>query len=105
MTMRSSAYFAVILAAGALAATAANADNFKFNYGAHELETIGGRTALLHRLTNQAGGYCGVNQVRGLTETRAVENCQSALVAETVGKIGDTRLEAMLQSKERLARR
>ncbi|MFN0024361.1 MAG: UrcA family protein [Parvularculaceae bacterium] len=80
-----------VIAAVAIATVAtaapASAESYKFRYRAHELQTDGGRAALMARLDAQVGRYCAVDDARGLHTKRAANACKDEVKSEIVAKI------------------
>lgn len=75
-------------------AFAASAQDFHFAYRPYELDTAGGRTALLQRLDRMAGKFCGVSNAKGLIDVQAAQRCNSQLVSNVVSQVSDPRLNS-----------
>lgn len=80
-----------LLAAAALASFAATAagaaESYKFRYHAFELQTQGGRAALMTRLDRQVDRYCDANTYQHLAGMRASKQCKEEVMAEIISKI------------------
>lgn len=90
-----------LIAAVALAAFAASApasaESFKFRYMPHELETAGGRDAMMDRLDRLAGNYCRIDDWRGIHTRRASKECKIEVVAEITAKIQNVEFAALVE--------
>lgn len=87
-----------LIAAAVIAASAAApaaAENFRFRYSAHELQTEGGRAELMSRLDRQVSHYCDANTFRHLAGERAMRTCRKELTAEIVTRIDSVALAGL----------
>lgn len=87
--------FIAMIAAGAL--TPAQAREFRFDFRAYELETAGGRAALIKRLDNAAKSYCGVRHATGIQQTQVSKICLVTVMDEVVRQIDDARITALYE--------
>ncbi len=80
-----------VIAAVAIATVAtvapASAETYKFRYRAHELQTDGGRAALMARLDGQVDRFCAVDDARGIHTKRAAKACKQEVKSEIVSKM------------------
>lgn len=94
--LRSAFIVAVALAA---ACGAAEARDARFSYSAWELETDGGRQAVMDRIEDAAARSCANGARAGLWEIRASRSCTDSMTADLVEKVGDTRLAGMSRAR------
>lgn len=85
---------AVALVSFAVAAPA-SAESYKFRYRPHELQTDGGRAAMMARLDSQVDRYCQVDDARGLHTKRAAAACKQDVIAEIVSKIDNVQFASL----------
>lgn len=94
------------IAAIAIAAAApAEARDFRFTYSAYELQTEGGREAVLKRLDRRAARYCGDYARKSLSDKRLAESCRQQVTREVVDQIDNPRLTAMYENNIALAQK
>lgn len=90
-------FFAAVALAAIFASAPASAEAFKFRYKPHELETVGGREAMMARLDRQAGSYCGVDATWGIFVRRKAKECRREIVAEISSKIQNAEFAALVE--------
>lgn len=80
-----------LIAAAAVASfavvTPAFAEPFAFRYKSFELDTNGGRAALMARLDRSIEQYCSADGVRSLASQKAAAQCREVLKDEVMAKI------------------
>lgn len=85
-------YAKTFLSAAAFAAfaimTPAGAQPFDFRYQSFELETDGGRDALMARLDQSIERYCGADRVRGLSARKASLKCRDEIKEQVLAQFG-----------------
>lgn len=79
------------------AATPAAAEPFAFSYQQFELETRGGRSALMARLDRSIERYCDTDAVRSLFARKAAAECHEELKAEIMDKVDSAEFAALDQ--------
>lgn len=87
-------YRFALIAAVALAAAcgAAEARDMRFAYASWELETAGGRDAVMDRIEFAAARACANGSRAGLYQIRAARACTDSVASDLIEKIGDSRL-------------
>ena len=83
----------------AVAASAAQASDFQFRYASWELESAGGRAAVMDRITDKAERVCSSLSYIALYKESAVSRCEAGVTRELVDRIGDPRLAAMSSAR------
>lgn len=102
MTRKKLLIAAVILAAAGVTGASAGQD-FEFKYHAHELETDGGRLAVMKRLDRSAGAACNIHKRASIPQRRASVRCHVNLMDTTVAGIPDARFQALYDETARYA--
>ena len=92
--MTRTAFAAAVIATLAVAAPA-SAESYKFRYRAHELQTDGGRQAMMARLDSQVSRYCQVDDSRGIYTKRAAKACKEEVLGEIVSKIDNVQFASL----------
>jgi UrcA family protein len=95
--MMTKTFIAAVALASIVASAPASAESFRFRYKPHELETAGGREAMMARLDRQAGNYCGVDATRGVFALRKAKECRNDIVAEITAKIQNVEFAALVE--------
>ncbi len=90
-------FIAAVALAAIVASVPASAEPFKFRYKPHELETVGGREAMMERLDRLAGNYCGVDATRGIFVLRKAKECRSEIVSEISVKVQNVEFAALVE--------
>jgi UrcA family protein len=87
-----------LLAAALVAAMSqspASAEDFKFRYKSHELETAGGRADMMARLDRSIERHCGAGSERSLGARRMASECRQILKAEVMSKFDDVTIASL----------
>lgn len=79
--------FAAVAIATFAAVAPASAQSFEFRYQSYELQTKGGRDALMVRLENFVERVCDANGSRGIAVQRAAAECAVAVKGDIMSKI------------------
>ncbi len=94
--------FIASLALTATALTgAASAQEFSFNYDAWQLRSTEGRAHVLDALERRVDAYCDVAEARTLMQARIAADCQERTLAGALEQLGDPRILALHQERER----
>lgn len=93
--MMTKTLFAAALLATFAASAPAAAESYKFRYRAHELQTDGGREALMVRLESQVERYCNLDFARGLQTRLVAQACKADVIAEIVSKIDNVQFASL----------
>lgn len=95
--METRTMIAAVALAAFTASAPASAETFKFRYKPYELQTIGGRDAMMDRLDRLAGAYCRIDDGRGIHTRRAAKECKSEIVADVTAKIQNVGFAALVE--------
>ncbi|MGP1273967.1 MAG: UrcA family protein [Caulobacterales bacterium] len=94
-----------LIASAAFAVTAfaasAQAQEFSFTYAPWQMQTSEGRAHVLNQLEQQVRSYCNVAEARGVLQTRIAQDCRDRTMARAVEQIGDARILALYEERER----